>query len=136
MKLWLFAFPLLSSSSSSCPGPGLRAASCVFVSLMAPRRPRSTSNVSASNTISRAPTSSPQLRKQFALAFDSIYQHNLNVIKRRDPSIVSILDQFSHVCLYNFDGKANKWLREGHEGSIFIVEQYVDPRIFHCALPS
>ncbi|KIP06286.1 hypothetical protein PHLGIDRAFT_36001 [Phlebiopsis gigantea 11061_1 CR5-6] len=90
---------------------------------MPPRRPRSTSNVSASNTnIARAPTASPQLKKQFALAQDSIYQNNLNVIKRRDPSVVSILDQFSHICLYNFNGKTGKWVREGYEGSIFIVE--------------
>lgn len=95
---------------------------CIYI--MAPRRPRSTSNVSASN-IARAPTASPQLKKQFVLALDSIYQNNLNVIKRRDPSVVSILDQFSHVCLYNFNGKEKKWVREGYEGSIFIVEQYV-----------
>ena len=100
---------------------------CVCVSIMPPRRPRSTSNVSASNTnIARAPTASPQLKKQFALAQDSIYQNNLNVIKRRDPSVVSILDQFSHICLYNFNGKTGKWVREGYEGSIFIVEQYVN----------
>ena len=96
---------------------------------MPPRRPQSTSNVSPSNTtIARAPTASPQLKKQFALSLDSIYQNNLNVIKRRDPSIVSILDQFSHVCLYSFNGKTKKWERQGYEGSIFIVEQYVDPR--------
>ncbi|PSR71393.1 hypothetical protein PHLCEN_2v12660 [Hermanssonia centrifuga] len=90
---------------------------------MAPRRPRSTSNVSASN-IPRAPTSSPQLRKQFALASDSIYQNNITVLRRRDPTIVSILDQFSHVCLYHFNGK--KWEKQGYEGSMFLVEQYVE----------
>ncbi|GJE86703.1 mRNA decapping enzyme 1 [Phanerochaete sordida] len=89
---------------------------------MAPRRPRSTSNVSASNNIARAPTASPQLKKQFVLALDSIYQNNLKTMKRRDPTIVSILDQFSHVCLYSFNGKTKKWEREGFEGSIFIVE--------------
>lgn len=102
---------------------GFRARLALCVSIMAPRRPRSTSNVSASNNIARAPTASPQLKKQFVLALDSIYQNNLNVIKRRDPTIVSILDQFSHVCLYNFNGKEKKWVREGYEGSIFIVEQ-------------
>ncbi|EKM56889.1 uncharacterized protein PHACADRAFT_160427 [Phanerochaete carnosa HHB-10118-sp] len=94
---------------------------------MAPRRPRSTSNVSASNIIARAPTASPQLKKQFALAFDSIYQNNLRTIKRRDPTIVSILDQFSHVCLYKFNGMTMKWEREGYEGSIFIVEHSDTP---------
>ena len=89
---------------------------------MPQRRPRSTSNAAASNN-SRAPTASPQLKKQFALSADQIYLNNITVLKRRDPSIVTILDQFSHVCLYHFDGK--KWEKQGYEGSMFLVEQYV-----------
>jgi hypothetical protein len=93
---------------------------------MAPRRPRSTSNVSSHPAdIPRAPTSSPLLRKQIVVASDSIYNNNLTVLRRGDPTILSIIDQFSHVCLYNYNGKTQKWAKEGFEGSMFIVEQYV-----------
>ncbi|KAJ3547233.1 hypothetical protein NM688_g5422 [Phlebia brevispora] len=91
---------------------------------MAPRRPRSSSNVSAS-TIPRAPTSSPQLKKQFAASIDSIYHNNITVLQRRDPSILSIMDQFSHVCLYHYNGK--KWEKQGFEGSMFLVEHQEYP---------
>ncbi|KAI0700177.1 hypothetical protein BC835DRAFT_1412196 [Cytidiella melzeri] len=94
---------------------------------MAPRRPRSTSIVSSNPNISRAPTSSPLLRKQIVVASDSIYQNNLTVLKRGDPTIVSIIDQFSHVCLYNYNGRTGKWAKEGFEGSMFIVEHADEP---------
>ncbi|KAI0088441.1 hypothetical protein BDY19DRAFT_891623 [Irpex rosettiformis] len=94
---------------------------------MAPRRPRSTSNVSSNPNIPRAPTSSPLLRKQIAVASDSIYHNNLTVLKRGDPTIVSIIDQFSHVCLYNYNGRTQKWAKEGYEGSMFVVEHVDDP---------
>ncbi|KAI0795675.1 hypothetical protein C8Q75DRAFT_803541 [Abortiporus biennis] len=85
-------------------------------------RPRSSSNVS--NTLpthqSRPPTSSPQLKRQYVLASDSIYQNNMTVLRRRDPSITAILDQFPHVCLYHFNGV--KWEKQGFEGSMFLVE--------------
>ncbi|KAI0337644.1 hypothetical protein BDW22DRAFT_1363904 [Trametopsis cervina] len=95
---------------------------------MAPRRARSTSNVSSNpNIIPRAPTASPLLRKQIAVASDSIYHNNLTVLKRGDPSVVSIIDQFSHVCLYNYNGRTQKWAKEGFEGSMFIVEHVDEP---------
>jgi hypothetical protein len=51
----------------------------------------------------------------------SRYNHNLKVLRRRDPSIVTIFDQFSHVCLYHHDGE--KWEKKGYEGSMFLYER-------------
>ncbi|KAF9459729.1 hypothetical protein BDZ94DRAFT_1312111 [Collybia nuda] len=51
----------------------------------------------------------------------SRYNSNLKVLRRRDPSIVSIFDQFSHVCLYHYNGK--KWEKQGFEGSMFLYER-------------
>jgi len=51
----------------------------------------------------------------------SRYNHNLKVLRRRDPSIVSIFDQFSHVCVYHHNGK--KWEKQGFEGSMFLYER-------------
>jgi hypothetical protein len=53
----------------------------------------------------------------------SRYNHNLKVLRRRDPSIVSIFDQFSHVCLYHHNGE--KWEKKGYEGSMFLYERCV-----------
>ncbi|KAH8083305.1 hypothetical protein BXZ70DRAFT_958387 [Cristinia sonorae] len=74
----------------------------------------------------RPPTSSPQLKRQHEVASNSIYQNNLTVLRRRDPSIESIIDQFSHVCLYQFNG--SRWLKEGFEGSMFLVEHHNEPK--------
>ncbi|KAG6888805.1 hypothetical protein C0995_005825 [Termitomyces sp. Mi166 len=51
----------------------------------------------------------------------SRYQHNLKVLRRRDPSITSIFDQFSHVCVYHHNG--TKWEKLGYEGSMFLYER-------------
>ena len=53
----------------------------------------------------------------------SRYNYNLKVLRRRDPSILSIFDQFSHVCVYHHDGK--KWEKHGYEGSMFLFERWV-----------
>jgi hypothetical protein len=52
------------------------------------------------------------------------YQHNLNVMRRRDPSIQTIFDQFDHVCIY-LQEEAGKWQKIGVEGSLFLFESYV-----------
>ncbi|CAL1709251.1 unnamed protein product [Somion occarium] len=93
---------------------------------MARGRSRSGSVASITNGHqARAPTSSPQLKRQFAAAIDSIYHNNLTVLQRKDPTIVSILDSFSHVCLYHFNG--SKWEKQGYEGSMFLVEHEDSP---------
>lgn len=49
------------------------------------------------------------------------YNQNLKVLRRRDPSIVSIFDQFSYVCLYRHD--EGKWQKIGYEGTMFLYER-------------
>ncbi|KAF8555821.1 hypothetical protein OG21DRAFT_1507325 [Imleria badia] len=51
----------------------------------------------------------------------SRYLSNIKVIRRRDSSIVSIFDQFSHVCVYHHNG--DKWEKQGYEGSMFLYER-------------
>ncbi|KAI0044785.1 hypothetical protein FA95DRAFT_1574238 [Auriscalpium vulgare] len=55
----------------------------------------------------------------------SRYAQNLKVLRRHDPSIVSIFDQFSHVCLYHHNGE--KWEKKGFEGSMFLFEREAYP---------
>ena len=93
---------------------------------MARNRSRSNSTISIANS-ARAPTASPQLKRQNVAASETIYQNNMTVLRRRDPTITTILDSFSHVCLYHFSG--SKWKRLGFEGSMFLVEQYVLPQL-------
>lgn len=58
---------------------------------------------------------------------------NLKVLRRRDPSIIGILDQFVYVCIYHAepdglkeDGTINyKWVKQGFEGSMFLYERCV-----------
>jgi hypothetical protein len=49
------------------------------------------------------------------------YEQNLKVLRIRDKTIVKIIDQFSHVCLYDHNG--TKWEKRGFEGSMFLVER-------------
>ncbi|KDQ60328.1 hypothetical protein JAAARDRAFT_191720 [Jaapia argillacea MUCL 33604] len=70
---------------------------------------------------SRPPTQPPNL----GMSPEARYAHNLKVLRRRDPSIVSIFDQFSHVCLYHHNGK--KWEKKGFEGSMFLFEREAYP---------
>ncbi|KAJ4485477.1 hypothetical protein J3R30DRAFT_3233386, partial [Lentinula aciculospora] len=51
----------------------------------------------------------------------SRYAHNLKVLRRRDPSILRIFDQFSHVCVYHHNGEC--WEKKGFEGSMFLYER-------------
>ncbi|KAJ3475714.1 hypothetical protein NLI96_g11651 [Meripilus lineatus] len=91
---------------------------------MARPRPRSTSNASlannTANTRSRPPTTSPQLKRTYVQASDSIYQNNITVLRRREPTILAIFDFFSHVCLYHYTEKG--WEKRGFEGTMFLVE--------------
>lgn len=65
--------------------------------------------------------SSKQPQRHTGMSPASRYNHNLKVLRRRDPSIASIFDQFSHVCLYHHNG--NKWEKQGFEGSMFLYER-------------
>ncbi|KDR72611.1 hypothetical protein GALMADRAFT_756244 [Galerina marginata CBS 339.88] len=55
----------------------------------------------------------------------SRYTHNIKVLRKRDPSIISIFDQFSYVCVYHHDG--TKWMKHGYEGTMFLFERNTYP---------
>ncbi|KAM6492332.1 hypothetical protein JOM56_012056 [Amanita muscaria] len=67
-----------------------------------------------------APSQPPQ-PASMGMSPASRYDHNLKVLRRRDPSIISIFDQFSHVCVYHHNGM--KWEKQGFEGSMFLYER-------------
>ncbi|RDB27625.1 hypothetical protein Hypma_003804 [Hypsizygus marmoreus] len=69
----------------------------------------------------RPPDQPPKPPPKLGMTPASRYQHNLKVLRRRDPSILSIFDQFSHVCLYHHNG--TKWEKQGYEGSMFLYER-------------
>ena len=56
------------------------------------------------------------------------YQKNLNSLRRIDPTIVSIVDKFSHICLYRLH--EGKWQKDGFEGASFLFERYV-PKTYY-----
>lgn len=100
-----------------------------------PRRNRSGSTATASTTNSPqlhrarqqyqhpSPAPTPEPSAIGGMSAASRYDHNLKVLRRRDPSIVSIFDQFSHVCVYHHDG--TRWEKQGFEGTMFLYERYV-----------
>ncbi|KAH7919308.1 hypothetical protein BV22DRAFT_1199552 [Leucogyrophana mollusca] len=69
------------------------------------------------------PSPIPNARPTSSLGMSpaSRYASNMKVVRRRDPSIVSIFDQFSHVCVYHHNG--DKWEKQGYEGSMFLYER-------------
>ncbi len=56
-------------------------------------------------------------------------QMNLSVLQKIDPHITDILDQASHVVVYDFDQERNKWEKRGIEGTLFICSRNIHP--FH-----
>jgi hypothetical protein len=99
-----------------------------------PRRKRSGSSTSVRNSphAQRArqqrveppvQPASTSTKSPIGMSATSRYNHNLKVLRRRDPSIVSIFDQFSHVCVYHHNG--SKWEKQGFEGTMFLYERYV-----------
>lgn len=91
-----------------------------------PRRARSNSSVSASTrsrqpSVNAHPDPTQQTHPNIGMSPASRYNANMKVVRRRDPSIVSIFDQFSHVCVYHHNG--DKWEKHGFEGSMFLYER-------------
>lgn len=64
-----------------------------------------------------------QTQSTTALTAAARYEKNLNCLRRVDPTIVSIIDQFSHICLYRLH--EGKWQKDGHEGASFLFERCV-----------
>ncbi|KDQ33634.1 hypothetical protein PLEOSDRAFT_152720 [Pleurotus ostreatus PC15] len=85
-----------------------------------PTKPRPSTAVNA-----RQATATPQHSEcspvKMGMSPATRYNSNLKVLRRRDPSIVSIFDQFSHVCVYHHNG--DKWEKQGYEGSMFLYER-------------
>ncbi|KAI0037196.1 hypothetical protein K488DRAFT_81418 [Vararia minispora EC-137] len=71
------------------------------------------------------PSPAPQASQNNGMSLAHRYVQNLKVLRRNDPAIVSIIDQFSHVCIYHYDG--NKWEKKGFEGSFFVFERRAYP---------
>ncbi|KAI8969441.1 hypothetical protein BD414DRAFT_503441 [Trametes punicea] len=98
---------------------------------MPPRRHRSTSNAPTPANPQNAPlptqrTQTPGSATQRELGMRSaVYESNMKVLLRREPSITAIIDQFSHVCLYHYSGQ--KWEKHGYEGSMFLYEKSTYP---------
>ncbi|KAK0504931.1 hypothetical protein EDD18DRAFT_1456376 [Armillaria luteobubalina] len=67
------------------------------------------------------PPPTPQAKPNLGMSPMSRYNHNLKVLRRRDPTITKIFDQFSHVCVYHHNG--SKWEKLGYEGSMFLYER-------------
>lgn len=102
--------------------------SCFLTSMGPPRRSRSNSSLALRNVPSQRQISASSPPPSLGMSPASRYVSNMNVIRRRDSSIVSIFDQFSHVCVYHHNG--DKWEKQGYEGSMFLYERYILPSPF------
>ncbi|KAH9000927.1 Dcp1-like decapping family-domain-containing protein [Lactarius hatsudake] len=71
-----------------------------------------------------SPSSKPQPQAQ-SMTAAARYQKNLKSLRRIDPTIVSIVDQFSHICLYRLH--EGKWQKDGFEGASFLFERAAYP---------
>ncbi|KAJ7698704.1 hypothetical protein B0H17DRAFT_1328576 [Mycena rosella] len=95
---------------------------------MARRRPASNTHPAHPSMPTDSPKQSkaqrqraPEQQPHLGMSPEARYNHNLKVLRRRDPSIISIFDQFSHVCVYHHNGAA--WEKNGFEGSMFLYER-------------
>ncbi|KAJ7484490.1 hypothetical protein FB451DRAFT_1363989 [Mycena latifolia] len=84
-------------------------------------RPAQPSMPTDSPKPSKARTRAPEQQPNLGMSPEARYNHNLKVLRRRDPSIISIFDQFSHVCVYHHNGAT--WEKNGFEGSMFLYER-------------
>ncbi|KAL1741373.1 hypothetical protein HDZ31DRAFT_66998 [Schizophyllum fasciatum] len=90
---------------------------------------RAQSNHSVTHTAPPAPTAAKAQPPFNAVAR---YNSNLKVLRRLDPQIECIFDQFTHVCLYHYvDGR---WEKRGYEGGMFLFERAVFPPYGFCIL--
>lgn len=82
-----------------------------------PPKPQTESESSPSHV----PVAEPQAQNTTTLSAADRYDKNLRSLRRVDPTIRSIIDQFSHICLYRLhDGK---WQKDGFEGASFLFER-------------
>ena len=64
-----------------------------------------------------------------ALQFDltARREKNLKVLQSVDENVVEIIEDYSHVAVYQFDALSTKWERLDVEGSLFITRSVQDP---------
>lgn len=58
---------------------------------------------------------------------EQVRSFNLRVLKNHDTEIVDILDQTTHVVVYQFDAEDSNWTKAGIAGTAFIIERRVYP---------
>ena len=89
-----------------------------------PMSPLSNARPQSESSPNHPPTTKPpQPQAQSTMTDSSRYQKNLKSLRRIDPTIFSIVDQFSHICLYRLH--EGKWLKDGFEGASFLFERCV-----------
>lgn len=54
-------------------------------------------------------------------------EKNLRVLKCVDENIIEILEDYSHVAVYQFEVDSRKWERLDVEGTLFITRSLSDP---------
>ena len=99
-----------------------------------PTSPPPNARPQSDSTPSHSPTSKPQPQAQSAMTAAARYQKNLKSLRRIDPTILSIVDQFSHICLYRLH--EGKWLKDGFEGASFLFERCVCGPVIHISASS
>ena len=57
------------------------------------------------------------------LDMNNIPQLNLRVLKRHNPSIISLIDKSSYCVIYTFSTASASWTKAGYEGTLFIYTQ-------------
>lgn len=73
-------------------------------------------------------TRTPEPRGDVGMTVAERYYKNLRVLRRKDPHIVSIFDQFAHVTVYYMLDDLTME-RAGYEGTLFFFERYVCMRL-------
>lgn len=58
---------------------------------------------------------------------DASYRMNVAAVKKVDPSMNSILDSATHVAMYTFNSKDNKWEKTDIEGAMFLYSRSTVP---------
>ncbi|KAI9444146.1 Dcp1-like decapping family-domain-containing protein [Lactarius indigo] len=91
----------------------------------APTSPLSNARSQSESSPSHSPSSNSQAQAQSTMTAAARYQKNLKSLRRIDPTIVSIVDQFSHICLYRLH--EGKWQKDGFEGASFLFERAAYP---------
>ncbi|KAI0263109.1 Dcp1-like decapping family-domain-containing protein [Gloeopeniophorella convolvens] len=81
--------------------------------------------VQSESSLNHSPAPKSQVPHSTSVTAESRYKKNIKSLRRIDPTIVSIIDQFSHICLYRLHER--KWVKDGYEGASFLFERSAYP---------